>query len=159
MLSSAAPRRRLDGDVMIIRFASIALVSLWCGMIPAQAQSADPTGVWLTQAGDARVRVSRCGGGICGAVTWLREPIDPATGQPQRDNKNPNPALAKRPIVGLVLFQAMQPSGTARWSGTIYNADDGQSYASNIAMTGPHSLRVEGCLGALCGAEIWTRAH
>ena len=144
---------------MITRFALMALLALCCTATPSTAQDADPTGVWLTQAGDARVRVSKCGGGLCGSVAWLREPTDPATGQPQRDNKNPNPALAKRPIVGLVLFQGMQPSGTARWSGTIYNADDGQSYASTIAMTGPNSLRVEGCLGALCGAEMWSRAR
>ena len=33
---------------------------------PAKAQASDPTGIWLTQAGDAKVRVSKCGGGICG---------------------------------------------------------------------------------------------
>ncbi|RIK99435.1 MAG: DUF2147 domain-containing protein [Proteobacteria bacterium] len=141
------------------RLGLVIVLLAWCGAAPSHAQGADPAGTWLTQAGDARVRVSKCGGGICGAVTWLREPTDPATGQPQRDSKNPNPALAKRPIVGLVLFQNMQPSGTARWSGTIYNADDGQTYASNIAMTGPDTLRVEGCLGALCGAEVWTRSR
>src|SRR6202035_2567963 len=62
------------------------------------------SGVWLTQAGDAKVRVSKCGGGICGVVVWLREPINPATGKPQVDDKNKNPAFAKRPMIGLPLF-------------------------------------------------------
>jgi uncharacterized protein (DUF2147 family) len=32
----------------------------------AKAQTGDEvSGIWLTQAGDAKVRVSRCGGGIC----------------------------------------------------------------------------------------------
>lgn len=143
---------------MSIRLGLIALLC-WFGADAARAQGADPSGLWLTQAGDAKVRVRECGNGICGAVAWLREAIDPATGQPPRDSRNPNPALAQRPIIGLVLFNSMQPSGTARWSGTIYNADDGQTYASSIAMTGPNSLRVEGCIGALCGAEIWTRTR
>jgi hypothetical protein len=26
----------------------------------------DVSGIWLTQAGDARIRISKCGGGICG---------------------------------------------------------------------------------------------
>ena len=47
---------------------------------PAAQTPADPTGIWLTQAGDAKVRVSRCRAGICGIVVWLRDPIDPATG-------------------------------------------------------------------------------
>jgi uncharacterized protein (DUF2147 family) len=126
------------------------------GAAPAKAQSADPSGTWLTQAGDARVRISKCGGGICGVVVWLRDPIDAATGKPQVDDKNPNPSLARRPMIGLPLFSGMRPSGPGKWSGQIYNADDGNSYASNIAMTGPDALKVEGCVGALCGGENWT---
>ena len=48
----------------------------------ARAQALEPSGVWLTQAGDAKVRVSKCGGGICGVIVWLCEPIDSATGRP-----------------------------------------------------------------------------
>jgi uncharacterized protein (DUF2147 family) len=124
----------------------------------ASAQSGgDPTGIWLTQAGDARVRVSKCGSGICGVVVWLKDPINPANGKPQIDDKNPNPALAKRPMIGLPLFSGMQPAGAGKWSGQIYNADDGSTYASNVSAAGPDTLRVEGCLGAFCGGENWTR--
>ena len=125
----------------------------------ARAQALEPSGVWLTQAGDAKVRVSKCGGGICGVIVWLREPIDSATGRPATDNKNPNPALANRPMIGLPLFSGMQPSGPSRWSGQIYNADDGNMYASHISLEGEGSLRVEGCVGAICGGETWSRAH
>ena len=125
----------------------------------ARAQAGgEVSGIWLTQAGDAKVRVSKCGGGICGVIVWLKDPIDPATGKPQVDDKNPNPALAKRPMKGLPLFMRMPPSGPNKWSGQIYNADDGNSYASNISVSGPDTLRVEGCVGALCGGETWTRS-
>jgi uncharacterized protein (DUF2147 family) len=125
----------------------------------ARAQAGgDVSGIWLTQAGDAKVRVSKCGGGICGVVISLRTPIDPATGTTQVDDKNPNPSLRKRPIVGLPLFSGMQPSGPNKWSGQIYNADDGGTYASNISVAGPDALRVEGCVGALCGGETWSRS-
>jgi uncharacterized protein (DUF2147 family) len=67
-----------------------------CVTLPAMAQGGSGVdGVWLTQAGDAKVRVSRCGGGICGVVAWLKDPIDPVSGKRQIDDKNPNPALAK----------------------------------------------------------------
>src|ERR1700724_4000149 len=83
----------------------------------ARAQSAsEPSGVWLTQAGDARVKVSKCGGGICGVIVWLKEPIDPATGKPAVDDKNPNPALANRPMIGLPLFTGMRPAGPGKWA-------------------------------------------
>ena len=122
-----------------------------------QACAGEPNGVWLTQAGDARVKISKCGGGICGVIVGLKEPIEPATGKPQVDDKNPNPALKKRPMIGLPLFSVMQPAAANKWSGQIYNADDGGTYASSISVAGPDTLRVEGCVGALCGGETWTR--
>ena len=103
---------------------AVLLFATLTGILPASSES-DPSGVWLTQAGDARVQVSRCGAGICGRIVWLRDPIDPRTGQPQVDDKNPNPALQQRPIVGLSILIGMRPSGPAKWSGQIYNADDG----------------------------------
>jgi uncharacterized protein (DUF2147 family) len=144
---------------MLTKFAipSVVLAAL-LGATVAHAESADASGTWLTQAGDARVKISKCGGGICGVVVWLKEPYDTATGQPATDSKNPNPSLARRPIIGLTLFSGMQPSGPNKWSGQIYNADDGNSYASSISVSGADTLRVEGCIGALCGGEAWTRA-
>ena len=143
---------------MSCRFAVLTvLLAALSGATTAMAQSAEASGTWLTQAGDARVKISKCGGGICGHIVWLREPTDTATGQPATDSKNPNPALAKRSMIGLPLFSGMQPAGPNKWSGQIYNADDGNTYASSVTVTGAETLRVEGCVGALCGGETWTR--
>lgn len=140
-----------------LHFAFAIFMALFAAPL-AHAQSADPSGIWLTQAGDAKVRVSKCVGGICGVIVSLREPINPATGQPMVDDKNPNPALARRPMIGLPLFSGMPQVGPNKWSGQIYNADDGSTYASNVSVVGPDTLRVEGCVGALCGGETWTRS-
>jgi uncharacterized protein (DUF2147 family) len=138
------------------------IVAIWAALLVAPAANAQggggPNGIWLTQAGDAKVRVSKCGGGICGVIVWLKDAIDPATGKPQVDDKNPNPSLARRPMIGLPLFMGMRPSGPNKWSGQIYNADDGHSYASHVSVSDPNTLRVEGCVGALCGGETWTRS-
>ncbi len=123
-------------------------------MAPASAQ--EPTGLWLTAAGDARIRIARCGLGICGRIVWLKEPIDPATGKPQVDDKNPDPARHRRPIMGLQIF-AMNPNGPGRWSGSIYNADDGNTYRANIRPEGSAALKVEGCVLSFCGSETWTK--
>jgi len=137
----------------------VAILVALLGTLPARAQNGgDVSGIWLTQAGDAKVRVSRCGGGICGVIVWLKDPINPANGKPQVDDRNHNPSLARRPMIGLPLFSGMQPAGPNKWSGQIYNADDGNSYASNISMAGPDTLKVEGCVGGLCGGENWSRS-
>jgi uncharacterized protein (DUF2147 family) len=149
--------------VAVSVLTSLLLVSLAISLAAPAAYAAqaggDPVGVWLTQAGDAKVKVTKCGGGICGVIVWLKAPVDAATGKPAIDDKNPNPALAKRPMIGLPLFSGMQPAGSNKWSGQIYNADDGNSYASNISVSDPDTLRVEGCVGALCGGETWTRTR
>src|SRR5262245_23379538 len=103
---------------------------LWVGLLaatltafvsaPSIAQeAASVTGTWLTEKGDARISVTRCGAGICGKVVWLRDPIDPQTGKPQADDKNPNPSLASRPIIGLNLFNNMRATGPGSWAGSI----------------------------------------
>ena len=138
---------------------AIALLSALLGTSAAQAQGAgDPAGTWTTQAGDARVRVSKCGGGLCGVIISIRDKIDPATGKPAVDDKNPNPALKNRPMVGVALFSGMRQVAANKWSGRIYNADDGSTYASNVSVAGPDQLRVEGCVGPICGGETWTRS-
>jgi uncharacterized protein (DUF2147 family) len=137
----------------------IVILTTLLGALPARAQAGgDVSGIWLTQAGDAKVRVSKCGGGICGVIVWLKDPIDPTTGKPQIDDKNHNPSLARRPMIGLPLFLGMQPAGPNKWSGQINNADDGNSYASNVSVEGPDTLKVEGCVGAFCGGESWSRS-
>lgn len=142
--------------ILIAGLASIVMVAT--SPLPGNAQDqSSVAGIWLTEKGDARIRITICGAGICGKVIALREPIDPETGKPATDNKNPNPALARRPVIGLNLFNDMRATGPASWAGRIYNADDGQFYASKVMLQSPTRLRVEGCVGALCGGETWSK--
>ncbi len=135
-------------------FTSLALSTF---SIANAQDAASATGVWQTEKGDAHVRVGPCGSALCGKIARLRDPIDPQTGKPQTDDKNPNPALASRPMIGLSLFNSMRPTGPGSWAGLIYNADDGRYYESKVTVLGPSSLRVEGCVGAICGGETWSR--
>jgi uncharacterized protein (DUF2147 family) len=138
--------------------AWLAFVLLCMGLAPAVAGGGeDLAGIWLTAAGDAKVRISPCGDGLCGVIVWLKSPIDPATGKPQIDDKNANKSLAKRLIVGLNIFSAMRPAGK-KWSGKIYNADDGKTYSSELHLAGIKKLEVRGCMMSfLCGGETWTK--
>jgi uncharacterized protein (DUF2147 family) len=113
-------------------------------------------GNWLTQQGDAHIRVAKCGKAICGTVAWLRDAVDAQTGQPPVDGKNPNPSLRTRKILGIRIF-AMEEDNTGSWTGGIYNSDDGQTYKGRLVPRGENELEVQGCSGALCGSEVWTR--
>ena len=141
----------------LVRHLLAALLSI-SPLGNAEATTASgPAGVWLTQSGDARIKVSRCGNALCGRVVWLKEPIDKKTGKAQLDDHNADPALRGRKIVGISLFIDMQAAGANQWSGRIYNADDGKTYASTVTLLPSGNLNVRGCMGTLCAGEDWTR--
>lgn len=121
---------------------------------------ADPTGTWLSSDGGTKVRIAKCGEALCGNVVWLKEPVDPSTGKPKTDKHNPNEALKSRPMLGVQVVRGMKPNGDNKWSGQIYNADDGKTYSSNLMLQSANKARVEGCvLSVLCKGESWTRSN
>jgi uncharacterized protein (DUF2147 family) len=138
------------------RTLALALAAGLGAGVAADAAAGDPSGLWLTAGGDAKIQVSRCGRAVCGRVVWLRNPVDNATGQRIVDAKNPNPSKRVRPMIGLRLF-GMTPAGPDKWAGPIYNADDGQTYSGNLTLKAPDRLAIGGCVGPFCGSETWTK--
>ena len=124
--------------------------------VAAPVNAEELVGTWLTQQGDAHIRVAKCGKAMCGTVAWLRDAVDTQTGQPPVDGKNPNPTLRTRKILGIRIF-AMEQDNTDSWTGGIYNSDDGQTYKGRLVPRGETELEVQGCAGPLCGSEVWTR--
>jgi uncharacterized protein (DUF2147 family) len=140
--------------------ASPVLLAAIATALLASPALADPTGLWLTQKQDAKIRVAPCGGALCGTIIWLAEPIDRKTGKPQTDVNNVDPSKRGRPIIGVAILTGMTPNGANRWSGRIYNAsDDGKVYNGHMTLTGPSTLKVEGCVAFICQSENWTRTN
>ena len=108
------------------------------------AFAGEPTGTWVTQGGDSKVRIVPCGGGFCGTIVWLNED--------RKDSNNPDPSLRGRSLVGVQLIFNMQGSGDS-YSGKLYNPRDGKSYSGNLLELGPGAIRVEGCWLGVCGGE------
>ena len=142
---------------MKVLIVSVALASV-LGVASAQAQTSAPLGVWLTQDRDAQVRIASCGDALCGTIIWVKDPIDPATGRPETDKHNPDPAKRSRPLVGTPIMLGMRPSGPGRWSGHFYNTRDGRTYHGNLIVAGDASVRAEGCM-LICMGETWQRVE
>jgi uncharacterized protein (DUF2147 family) len=116
-------------------------------------------GDWITQSGSAKVHIAPCGSELCGAVVWMRQPLDPETGQPQKDERNPDPALRGRTALGLQIIHGMKPAGDGHWAGgTIYDPQTGRTYASKLSHNPDGTLKVEGCIAILCQAQTWKPA-
>ena len=125
------------------------------------ALAADPTGTWLTQTGGSRIKIADCSGALCGTIIWLKEPNDPDTGKPKTDKNNSDAAKRSRPLLGVQIVLGMKPAGTDKWSGQVYNAEDGKTYSGNLTMTGAGTLTLQGCAlgGLVCKGQNWTRVN
>ena len=132
---------------------------------PANAQST--TGVWLTQAKTAQVRIAPCAdparGPLCGTIVKLIDPKG-ADGKPVApeeavDRRNADPALRTRKILGMILLYDFK-KGSAPNSfegGTIYSAEDGKTYGASVALQADGTLHVRGSSGIFGKSQVWTR--
>ncbi len=150
--------RTLRTALTVLCLATIGLPGL---TVVRSALAAEPVGDWYTGDRDSQVRIVKCGGALCGAIVWLKVPIDPATGRAKTDKNNPDPKLQKRPLLGVAIVLGMRPSGTpSQWSGKVYNADDGRTYSGSFTVVGPNRAELKGCVlgGLFCKSQVWTRA-
>jgi len=120
-----------------------------------------PIGVWATQGAGAHVKIDNCGDKLCGALIWLREPLN-KEGKDKIDSQNPDPSLRTRKLAGLPLLSgfAQDESEANVWSGgQIYNPDDGKTYSCNLTLQDANTLRVHGyvLMPILGKTQVWTR--
>ncbi|HKH81528.1 MAG TPA: DUF2147 domain-containing protein [Methylovirgula sp.] len=138
-----------------MKFSSIARpLSLVALLTASTAALADPVGEWRVADGTATVRIHRCGAALCGNIATTAS-------APGKDDRNPDPRKRNRSVLGMEILINMRPAGANLWSGTSYDAVDGQYYATQISLEGDSSLKIQGCApgGGTCGTETWTRVR
>ena len=118
---------------------------------PAAALAEGVAGVWSTKEDKSRVEIKACendDGKLCGAIVWLREPLNEA-GEPKLDKNNPQENLRKRPLLGLPLLTGFEKTDDpALWEeGEIYNPEDGEIYSSTLTLQSLDVLDVRGYVG------------
>ena len=126
-------------------------------LIPSLSHAQVPSpveGVWSTKDNKAVVRIYGCGNAVCGAII---KPGDPKLHLPTTDNKNSDPTLRARPLVGLQIIENLKPE-TDHWRGIIYSPEDGRSFNATFARLESGALKVKGCWGFLCRTQIWKPA-
>jgi uncharacterized protein (DUF2147 family) len=119
---------------------------------PVLAQTAeDAIGVWENPENKSHTEFYKCGDGVCGKIVKV---VD---GQ-KTDDKNPDPAKQKRPIVGLVIMQGAKKTSANKWSGTLYNRADGKEYSGTVTVKTKNTLDLSGCVAAVfCKTVTFTR--
>lgn len=128
----------------------------------AQEQPSDAAdailGEWLTAEGKAKVQIYRCDTLYCGKIIWLKEPVK--NGKEVVDDKNPDPALQTKPVIGLVIVRGFSFDGDDAWTGgKVYDPESGDTYSGKMTLKDPHTLRLRGyiLIPLLGRTEVWTR--
>jgi uncharacterized protein (DUF2147 family) len=125
------------------RILASVIVAAVCLAASCEAGSASPVGLWLAKDG-GKVRISPCGRNLCGFL------VQPAPGAAATNKRG-------RPTAGMEVMIGMRRDGLNKWSGHVYNDDDGKTYEGHLIENDASSIRIEGCLLGMCGGEDLTR--
>ncbi len=146
----------------VLRWATAAAAAMAVtGAAVADVTEGDLAGtVWTTEGGASRVRFAMAGDGTLeGRLIWLRR--EEERGIVQLDENNPDEALQSRPLKGVAFVSGFSRKGDTWTGGTIYNPNDGKTYASRIEPGDTaEELTVAGCVRVLvkiCKDQTWTR--
>jgi len=120
--------------------------------LPVQAQPADPSGTYLSESGDTRVRIARCGAAYCGTIISVQGEA--------KDVNNPDPKLKGRNLVGVQMISNIQPSGDG-FTGQLYNYKDGKTYTGKMSFAGGKAMQLSGCVlgGLICRSQTWAKVN
>jgi uncharacterized protein (DUF2147 family) len=121
----------------------------------ASAGDGKPYGNWSL--GNVTVKVTDCGGKLCGTIISLGISVRTAEGPIKLDRLNPDSSRRNRSLIGLPVLMGMRPTEISEWQGTIYNPQDGKTYSATINVVGD-TLTVNGCVGGiLCKSNKFAR--
>lgn len=147
--------RRLGRSTMALA-GTCAVAGICIGTARASLP-ADPTGIWLVENGDARIRIEHCQkphDKICGYLVWSK---DAASGKHGTDEKNPDVTRRSRPLLGMQILLGLAADDDM-YVGEIYDAENGKTYDAKIRREGTSRLTLKGCvLRYLCQSQTWTK--
>ncbi len=118
-----------------------AFATLMLTAAASQAQQpADPSGIWLRDDGNARVRIAPCGSNICATNLWIG---DTSKGEEAGDR----------------LVMSLQPKSPDTLAGTAYDAKRDRTYSITVQVS-ENALLTRGCIlgGVLCKNVHWQPA-
>jgi uncharacterized protein (DUF2147 family) len=121
-----------------LQAAALTVISF--ATTPSLAGS-EPTGLWYDDTGRGAVEITKCGGGLCGKLVWLKDAG--------------NGSACGTQIIGNV-----KPAGGTWNGGWIYDPEEDAKYNVEITPLGSEKLKVVGYAGTklLSQTMIWKRA-
>jgi uncharacterized protein (DUF2147 family) len=121
--------------------------------IPSRSPEDSILGDWLNQEKDGKINLYKNGDKYFGKITWIRD-------AGKKDEKNPDPALRTKDIVGLVILKSLVYKDGVWDGGSIYDPKSGKTYDCTMKLKdGGKTLDIRGYVGiSMFGrTSTWTR--
>lgn len=120
----------------------------------AAALNAAPAGVYLERGQLTTVRFAPCGPAVCGRLVFnIYLKADPDL----RDVHNPDPALRRRPVQDLAVFEDLRWERAA-WRGRAYLPSQGRTYPVTFTPRSAGRLDMQLCTApGDCHPAVWER--
>lgn len=153
--------RGLTGQLLSqgLACALVFLMNVGGVVLAQQEGGADAIlGEWVTAEGKAKVLITKTDSTYQGKIVWLKEPVK--NEKEVVDDKNPDPNLRSRGVLGMDILWGFEFDGEDQWAGgKIYDPESGSTYSAKITLKDPTTLKLRGyVLVPLFGrSELWTR--
>lgn len=104
-------------------------------------------GKWYTEENKSLIEIYKQGDKYFGKMVWLKTP-NREDGSPKLDDKNPEPKLQKRPLLGLVILSDLEFDEDNEWEdGEIYDPESGNTYSCYIELIDNNTIHMRGYIG------------
>lgn len=126
-------------------------------------------GTWITQQ-QSEITIEPCEQGLCGFISHIVVPPEiiekygaDVLAQFEGaypDANNEDPALRDRSVLGLTILVLTEQVTATRYSGKVYNPQDGKTYDGFVDVVDGNNIVMSGCIawGTICQGESWVRA-
>ena len=125
---------------------TIATLSLSILIFISNAQNTPDAilGTWITAAGNCKIEVYKQSEEFKAKIVWLKE--DKNGMNDYRDEKNPDPALRSRKLLGTDVVDGLHydSSENEYTDGIIYDARNGKKWDSVVWLTDDNLLKIKG---------------
>jgi uncharacterized protein (DUF2147 family) len=129
----------------------LLLLLLASSTVFAQTAPADGIlGTWFTANQTSEIAIVKCGDAYCGTIQSLKTP--------KNDEKNPDPSLRSRPLVGVQVLTNFHYTDANTWiGGTLYGPERGKEFPATLVLASPDSLDIKVKAGMMSKTITWTR--
>jgi uncharacterized protein (DUF2147 family) len=132
----------------------MGVLAMLLAAIPASA-AASIEGRWITESGNLEVEIAPCpaaSSALCGTVMRV------IANRSMSGSGEPMQPVDTRPALGMTILSSLtvDADDPQRWTGDLYNRENGKTYSCVLSLDAPDRLKVRGYVGlATRGSSDW----